>query len=618
MSNVQSLDETSCASWEVVEAPTRVSLSIEQRIDDSPWSAFLSLSVFYFAAVFVLSHTKLLWLDELITLHIARLSSVAAIWNALARGADPNPPVTHLLVHVSRMVFGDHEFAYRLPAAIGYWVGMLSLFQYLRSRIPVLWALGGTVLSMTMAAFDYSYESRSYGIFCGLAMLAFYCWTCTADETRSRGVRTLAMFGMILALAAGVSTNYFAVLAFLPIAVGEIVRSILRAREDAIGSGEERRWRTTHLLQAIDWRVWIGLSIAATPLIAYRGLIAHSITQFAPYAWNKVSLDRVADSYTEMVEAVLYPILALFVFAIVIRIVSRRVTRMCPICRAEVVPRWMHPLVDNSFSSSPISWHEAAGVFCFMIYPMLGYVIASIRGGMLSPRFVIPVCFGFAISAALIAYQLFSRMRRAGLVFLCFLLAWFLCRESVVGYWYEQQKVSFHRVLESLPQAESHVSTGVPIAIPDPLLALTLQHYAPPAVASRIVFPVDFPAIRRYRHDDSPEENLWAGRDLLYSLRIMPVADFQNSAHQYLIIASKANWYVDDLRRHHYLVTRLPIKTRATEMGGFTPLAKGTPGFFTASWDNPLLDISSPLMLPIPFRASEEMPDSKPLTGAGL
>ena len=52
-----------------------------------------------------------------------------------------------------------------LPAAIGYWVGLLSLFVYLRHRLTALWALAGVMMSMCMAAFEYSYESRSYGIF---------------------------------------------------------------------------------------------------------------------------------------------------------------------------------------------------------------------------------------------------------------------------------------------------------------------------------------------------------------------------------------------------------------------------------------------------------------------
>src|SRR5581483_3097214 len=85
-------------------------------IDRAPARAFIVLSLAYLAVTLILSSLKLLWLDELITLHIARLPNVGAIWQALQRGVDPNPPVTHVLVHFSRLVFGDHEFAYRLPA----------------------------------------------------------------------------------------------------------------------------------------------------------------------------------------------------------------------------------------------------------------------------------------------------------------------------------------------------------------------------------------------------------------------------------------------------------------------------------------------------------------------
>jgi len=65
----------------------------------------------------------------MITLHIANLGSVAAIWRALAQGADPNPPITYIMVLCGRGLLGDHELVYRLPAALGYWIGLLSLYS---------------------------------------------------------------------------------------------------------------------------------------------------------------------------------------------------------------------------------------------------------------------------------------------------------------------------------------------------------------------------------------------------------------------------------------------------------------------------------------------------------
>ena len=586
------------------EAFANAAIRLEAWIDRSPARAFAVLSVIYAGAVAALSSLKLLWLDELITLHIARLGSASAIWNALAQGADPNPPITHLLVHDARLLFGDHALAYRLPAMAGYWIGTMSLFAYLLRRLPGTWALGGCVLSMAMAAFDYSFESRSYAIFYGLAMLAVLCWSVAVDSESRPTLRKLALPGMVFALAAGISTNYFAVLAFFPIAAGEVVRT-------------GRVWRSSRaaervsLIRAVDVRIWIGIALAGSTLLAYRSLISHAIATFGPYAWNKVSIDQVFDSYTEMVEVVLFPILALFAFALILYFVSRQLAPACGECRYSLSRSWIGSVMFPSSRGFSVPRHEAAAIFTLMIYPILGYVVASIRGGMLSPRFVIPVCFGFAIAATLIAYRLFGTLPRAGSVMLGFCLAWFIARESVVGVMYAQQKRAFDNIVNELPQAEASVPAGAPIVIPDPLLALTFQYYAPAPLGSRVVFPVDFPAVRTFRHDDSPEENLWAGRNILYALPILPMATFQHAAEEYLVIAKDNNWLIEDLRAHGYPVRRLAIDTHAKDIGGFTPLAKGTPAFFMAAGDAALAN--SWLRNPEPFRATDDLPGSKSL-----
>ncbi len=122
-----------------------------------------------------------------------------------------------------RRLFGEHAFALRLPAALGYWVGMLSLYLFLLRRVSATWALAGTVLSMGMGGFDWSYESRSYAVFYGLAMLALYAWSRAAEPAASPATRRWFLATLALALAGGLCANYFAVLAFLPIALGELI-----------------------------------------------------------------------------------------------------------------------------------------------------------------------------------------------------------------------------------------------------------------------------------------------------------------------------------------------------------------------------------------------------------
>ncbi|QEE31052.1 hypothetical protein FTW19_25435 [Terriglobus albidus] len=558
----------------LVHVPTTLRITAGRAqawIDTHPALSFIGLSLFYVTITTLLSSMKLLWLDELITYHIASLGSAHAIWHALSQGADPNPPLSHLAVLGAMRLFGNHELALRLPAIAGYWLGLLSLYLFLRRRISPTWALSGTFLSMATGAFEYSYESRSYGIFYGFAMLAVLCWSRTIQpKTRNRG--TLALIGMVFALALGISANYFAVLAFLPVAAGEAAFTLQQLHAE--------RWRIPNLRYAIRPRIWVGIVLAAAPFTFYRGLIKAGIATYAPHAWNKVSIDQAFDSYTEMVEAVLYPLLALFLLVGIVRVCSR----FCTTCRAGLRPRVLGDLATEyrmRRGTQTFPAHELIAAFFLMLYPFLGYAAASIKGGMLSPRFVIPVCFGFAIAGVAAAHRLFGHMRYAAVTFLILFVAWVTTRESIIGYWYTEQKQSFYKVVDHL----SSIADQQPIAIPDPLMVLTFQRYAPPSLASRIVFPVDFDAIRRFRGEDSPDRNLWTGRNSYYHVPIVPLAGFLQQTGHFIILGHDKNWMVRDLQEHRYPVDEMPINTRAGAIGGFTPLMHGLPKFYQASGD---------------------------------
>ncbi|MDE1176794.1 MAG: glycosyltransferase family 39 protein [Edaphobacter sp.] len=546
------------------------------------------LSLAYLAIVTTLSHYKLLWLDELITFHIAQLGSVTAIWNALAHAADPNPPLTHFAVLASMRLFGSSELALRLPSILGYWTALLSLFLFLRRYVPVTWAVTGVLFSMANAAFDYSYESRSYAMMYGFTMLALLCWREAIDPLASIARHRLALCGMTLALALGVSTNYFAVLAFLPIAGGEVARTFFRWRR---GAAKE-----------IDLSIWLALTIAITPLLAFHPLIERSIAQFAPHAWNKVSLDQVCDAYLQMVEVILFPTLALLLLAGYLAVVSRHESKM------PQRPQWIKRLVQHH-GEEVLERHEAVAVFLLMAYPFLGYLVARLHGGMLSPRFVIPVCLGFSIAGTLAAFRIFGRLQHAGAISLALVACVFMGRVATVAHDYREQRQTFAQVLNDLPQAAAGLPhADKPIVVADPLMVLTLQHYAPPAVASRIVFPVDFPAIRSLRGEDSPEENLWAGRNTIYHLPIVPLADLQKNTADYVILASDNNWLVRDLATHSYPINRLPFRFPTETIEGFTPLNHADPVLYLSAGDRAARTNRCPE--PTRFLARANLPDA--------
>jgi 4-amino-4-deoxy-L-arabinose transferase-like glycosyltransferase len=497
-----------------------------EKINHNPARILLAISLLYFALTFALGSMKLIWLDEFITLYISKLGSLRSILSALARGADPNPPLTYLLVLASRKLFGEGAIPLRLPAILASWAGLLALFSFLAKRVPPVYAAAGALFFMSTAAFDYSFEGRSYALMLGFCALSLLAWQRTIDGVH----KFWAAAGLAFALAAGLSSNYFAVLAFFPIAAGELFRD----------------WK----LRRVERRVWIALLVAGSTLLLYLPLINKAVATFSPHAWNKVRLDVIADSYLEMVETILWPALA--ILAIGAFIWFRKRHRSVP----RVLPD-----------------HELIAAFVLMAYPFIAYVVARIHGGMLSPRFVIPMCYGFAIAVTAVAYGLFNKRAWAGLVFVGVLLVWVFARQGVVARMYYDQRLALTRIIDTLPPASS-------IAVTDSLLILPLYYYAPRAIAADLYFPVDFDAIRKYKKEDSPEQNLWNGRDWIYPVPIISLDTFTAAHPDYLVAAPGNNWLLQKLVAEDRPARLLPIFTDTKDIQGFTPLSHGPVWFF--------------------------------------
>jgi hypothetical protein len=497
-------------------------------VDQTPGRVLFAITAFYALLALPVAMVKLLWADELITYYIARLNSVPAIWDALARGVDPNPPAIHLLVMWSMRLFGDSELALRLPAMLACLLGVICLFLFLQRRVPVVYAAAGACFFMATAGFNYAYESRSYALILCFSMLSMLAWQQSIEGRHPQ----IASVLLAVALAAGIASNYFAVLAFFPIAAGELARD----------------WK----LRNIEWRVWIALALAGLPVLAFLPLIHHAIAQFAPHAWNKPTIDVIPDSYTEMVEVVLVPALAILGIGVTHYFYERK---MLGVATPPVLPR-----------------HELVAVFMLLIYPMLGYALAVARAGMISPRFVLPVCWGFAIATVVTCYRVFARNAiAAGFVLLLF-FGWALARDGFCAYDYVSQRNAFNRVLNAVPPADT-------IVVADSLLVQPLYHYATPQVASRIVFPLDFKLIQRYKREDSLEQNYWAGRGI-FPVPIVSFSQLRESYRSYVIVAANRNWLLQKFEVDGTPARPLDVNTYSKEIGGFTPLSHGETFFF--------------------------------------
>src|SRR5208337_189596 len=81
---------------------------LKQRVGSADAWSFITaavLAAFYLGtSIYIASH-RLLWFDELLSLHLARLPDWTTIPTALARGADTMPPAYHIVVRIFDKLF---------------------------------------------------------------------------------------------------------------------------------------------------------------------------------------------------------------------------------------------------------------------------------------------------------------------------------------------------------------------------------------------------------------------------------------------------------------------------------------------------------------------------------
>ena len=131
--------------------------NLEAALNARPGVMMTALAAFFLSASYALANIRVFWFDEFITIYIAKQGSFGSIWHLLAGGADPNPPLSHLLVLASQHLLGNSEAAIRTPFILAGLVGMLCLFTLLQEYVTPVYAAAGVFFYMTTHAFDYSY-----------------------------------------------------------------------------------------------------------------------------------------------------------------------------------------------------------------------------------------------------------------------------------------------------------------------------------------------------------------------------------------------------------------------------------------------------------------------------
>ena len=439
---------------------------------------------------------------------------MASVWRALETGLEQMPPLAHVVSRTAYRLAGGGAFAIRLPSVLGFSVMAACLYAFLRKRLPAPYALAGMLVPFLTGALHYGYEGRSYGFVLGCAGIAIVAWQ-RAEGPR----RPLALAALALACAAAVSSHYYAVLIPMPIALGELVRTLQRRRLD-------------------PW-VWAALAFSAVPLVFFLPLI-RSARHYSKAFWAKPSASSVLDAYGSLL-IVAIPFLVIFALLWVGYFVSTRNRTV------EIDTRGFAP--DLALAGG------------FLALP-LAAVALSFFTGVFTPRYAVWGILGIALCIAFLGYLGTGGSRAFGRIAALYLLAVFAFLQV-----FELRRVSAKHPA-ALDALKSMPATNLPIVYADPLNYLQAAYYAGSPLKERLYYLTDTDAALRHAGTDSPERALSLLAQLT-PLRIAALRDFTTAHRRFFVLESgEFGWLVPELteRGATLVVREAPADTKLYEV----------------------------------------------------
>jgi hypothetical protein len=408
---------------------------------------------------------KLLWNDELFTLYTAQLPTYSDIWLLLASGVEGLPPTFHILTRMFLKMGGVNHLALRLPEILGVGVMSLCLFVIVSRRSSAVYGLVAMLLPLVTHAFYYATEARSYGLVLGLAAVSLLCWQSIVDDRR----RLVSLVGLTASLGAALASHYYAVLIFVPLAAGEVARTIVRRR--------------------LDVPIWVAFSIATIPLWVFMPLIQSGRRLSATF-WAKPRWFGVVSFYQNVLALTASG--AIFLFVAILLLLT-----IYAIVRSQV------GFAPKHVAASRIPVYEVIAGLGYLAIPAVAVLLAKVATGAFTDRYAIPAVIGLAVIIPWGAYLILDGRATMGMALAATLFVWFVVKDGIEPALKQRGDLAdLHHTLRFLSMAAPR---DTPIVIASPHLFFQLSHYAPPESASRFVYLVDPAASLRHLKTDTAE-----------------------------------------------------------------------------------------------------------------
>ncbi|MEQ1945543.1 MAG: glycosyltransferase family 39 protein [Bryobacteraceae bacterium] len=330
-----------------------------EALDRTPFLPLYCSAVLY-VLFGILWSRRPLWYDELITYYIAKSPSWAHMFGALAKH-DLNPPLQALLTGWSLRLFGDSDFAARIPSFLAFGLASYCVTRFVGSRLGRFYGLTAMLALWTTIFLDYSSEARPYALMVAFFGVAIVSWQSFIDGRKP----IPALIGITLGISGVLMSHVFGCVLLLPLGGAEALRSWDRRR--------------------LDWKVWTAFLVPAPCLLIYIPMVRtyHNLASAYPPEFEASLLKAVTFFSEVLSHGGIYLFLAL----------------AGAIC--------LSSNDDTEDHSTPLAFlrHEVALYVGLLSIPLLINLVLMMRGGAFWPRYAIGAGFGMSFAFAhLIAY----------------------------------------------------------------------------------------------------------------------------------------------------------------------------------------------------------------------
>jgi len=433
----------------------------------------VALLVFTAAVALARSYFQPLGGDELGVFYTDSIGSFTRVIQVQRTGPIALDPVfSHLLGHLSLVLFGKNIFSLRLPSLLGYLVMQVCLFLFVRRVAGRRAGVVALLLSTSCGPVLYAVGARPYGLLLGLCGLIAVSWQTATHASANEGARRRkALLLLWVSIALALNTHYYAVLLLVPLYGAELFRSIQRRRLDVpvqlalIGGVAGLVFALPFIKAAARYKQYYYLHFFPN---------LHFITHC--YLWLIAGETPGGQG-------------------------MQRVLMLCLVVLA-AIGFWLRKGRPEG-DMAPLPEADMAFLVLLAALPVFGYLMALKMQHPIEARFILCAVFGVAAVLAVgISYFVRHRAVYTAIIAVLFLLTLSVDRVEIAAQIKAQHDLRLVMVLAPQTTAALAARPGLPVYLSSPVNFCSAEFYADQTIRPRLAVVYSFPwEVRTSRSD---------------------------------------------------------------------------------------------------------------------